>query len=99
MQVGLLGCVSKFLKPYMEQFTLSGFLIYGNRGSSHPLSDADRVRRSSKSRKLLRKEWCVDASLRGYCTVKPFAVVVIPPALVTEIGPDVAPAGTVASMK
>jgi hypothetical protein len=68
-------------------------------GSSHPFSDADRVRRSSKSRKLLRKEWFVDVSLRGYCTVKLFAVVVIPPALVTAIGPDVAPAGTVASMK
>jgi len=53
----------------------------------------------ANSRKLLRKQWCVEASLRGYCTVKLFAVVVIPPALVTAIGPDVAPAGTVASMK
>ena len=68
-------------------------------GFISPLSDADRVRKSSKSRRLLRKEWCAVASLRGYCTVKLFAVVVTPPALVTEMGPDVAPAGTVASMK
>lgn len=83
----------------MEGDFIETFLIYGTGVRLTPLSEADRVRRSSKPRKLLRKEWCVDASLRGYCTVKLFAVVVIPPALVTAIGPDVAPAGTVASMK
>jgi hypothetical protein len=65
--------------------------------SSHGLNFPSAVGCDSQPQ-LPRQAWCGIQQALHYGTAKDFAVLVVPPALVTAILPVVAPGGTVALM-